>query len=145
MKRTAGLLWLGAILTAMSVQPGEAVAQASGSASETQTIWDGVYSVNQAERGKEISAVNCAACHSQVEWGSPSFMTRWAGSSVAHLHVHIRDNMPYDAPGRLSAQEYADIVAYMLFLNNVPVGEKELPGTVSELDKIQFTAQAEPR
>jgi S-disulfanyl-L-cysteine oxidoreductase SoxD len=139
MKRTVGLLWLGAILIGVGAQPAQA--QSNGSAEQTATIWDGVYTAGQAERGKQMSNMNCAVCHSPAEWGGAAFMTRWSGGSIEHLHSHIQQNMPYDAPGRLTAQEYADIVAYMLSLNNVPAGENELPNNAGELDKIQFTAQ----
>ena len=138
--RKASFLWLGAVLAAAAVAPAEA--QSNGEATESATIWDGVYTAAQAERGKDLASTNCSACHAATEWGSASFMSRWGGSSIAHLHVHIRENMPYDSPGRLTAKEYADIIAYMLSLNNVPAGQSELPSTTAELDRIEFTAQA---
>lgn len=138
MKRT-GFFLLGMIISAVLAQPAQA--QANDAADSSRTIWDGVYTLDQADRGKETAAINCSACHSPAEWGSPAFMTRWSGGSVAYLHAHIRDNMPYDAPGRLTAEEYADIIAYMLYLNNVPTGEQELSSKTAELDEIQFTPQ----
>jgi hypothetical protein len=39
----------------------------------------------------------------------------------------IQTTMPYDSPGRISRQEYTDIVAYILRLNRAPTGEVELP------------------
>ncbi len=142
MKRTWFFL-LGAMIVAAVAQP--AHAQANGSASPAATIWDGVYTPEQADRGKAIAADNCSACHSTAEWGSSAFMSRWSGASIAYLFAHISENMPYDAPGRLTEQQYADIVAYMLSLNNVPAGERELPTKLAELEPIQFTAQAQAR
>ncbi len=142
MKRTWFFL-LGVIMAVAVTQPVQA--QENGSASPTVTIWDGVYTPDQAERGEAVSSANCSICHSPAEWGSPSFMTRWSGGSVGFLHAHIRDTMPYDGPGRLTAQEYVDIVAYILQLNNVPAGDEELPSSSDALSEIQFTPQAQAR
>ena len=47
-------------------------------------------------------------------------------------------NMPEDAPGSLSAQRYADVLAYVLKLNNLPPGERELPTELAPLQAITF-------
>jgi hypothetical protein len=55
------------------------------------------------------------------------FLSVRAGRPVGDFVEQIRQTMPYDSPGRLSRQEYTDIVAYMLRLNRIPAGETELP------------------
>jgi cytochrome c len=84
---------------------------------------------------------NCASCHSPAEWSQASFLSHWTGQPVRDLHSFISGAMPLDSPGRLTAQEYTDIVAYMLKLNSVPTGPRELPMQVDSLRTIQVTAR----
>ena len=52
----------------------------------------------------------------------------------------IKLTMPEDGPGRLSDQEYTDVVAYMLDRNDYPAGENELSTDKAELDRIMIVA-----
>src|SRR5687767_4062186 len=108
MKRTVGIFWLTAVLITVVAQAGHAQATAA----PEKTIWDGVYTEAQATRGQRTAQANCYACHSPGEWSSPAFIGRWSGRSVFNLHAQISETMPYDSPGRLTAEEYTDIVAY---------------------------------
>lgn len=154
MTRLAGVHWLGLLLVAgCATTPGSA--QTNGSdepvvtaavesepeAGEDLTIWDGVYTVAQAERGAETAQASCFACHSANEWENPMFIRVWSGRPIHGMWENLRMTMPYDAPGRLTAQEYSDIVAYMLELNDVPAGEVELPATPEGLQAIEVTTQ----
>lgn len=67
------------------------------------------------------------------------FIRVWSGGPIARMWENIRTTMPYDSPGRLSAQEYTDVIAYMLQLNKVPAGETELPATTDGLNQITVT------
>jgi S-disulfanyl-L-cysteine oxidoreductase SoxD len=110
---------------------------------QAKTIWDGIYTSAQAERGAEVTQRDCGACHSAAsEWGNPRFIAAWAGQPVSALHGYLRDTMPVEAPGRLTDQEYSDIVAYLLRLNDVPTGDTELSGEADVLTSIQFTRAA---
>jgi S-disulfanyl-L-cysteine oxidoreductase SoxD len=144
MKRTAGIIWLAGLLVAVAAHPAAAQANgAGGDAVSSKTIWDGVYTDAQATRGQRTSQQNCGSCHSpSSEWSSSMFLTAWSGRAVRELHNHIKMTMPYDAPGRLSNEQYADIVAYMLKLNNVPAGETELPSDDEGLGAISVTREA---
>ena len=44
--------------------------------------------------------------------------------------------LPEEEPGRLTPQQYADIVAYMLWLSDAPQRENELPTDLQVLDRI---------
>jgi len=46
--------------------------------------------------------------------------------------------MPQDAPGTLSAEQTADVVAYLLSGNRLPAGDAALPGDVERLSQIPF-------
>lgn len=133
---TAGRITLAAL--AMIVLPELAAAQSA----PTSTIWDGVYTNAQAERGKTLMQTNCSTCHNVGEWTSSRFGTMWSGRPIQVLHQFLSEAMPLDAPGKLTPKEYSDIVAYMLKLNGVPSGQKELPAETAALSRIQVTGPA---
>jgi S-disulfanyl-L-cysteine oxidoreductase SoxD len=135
MKKQAGIAAMAALLIAIAAHPGEAQ-------SAEKTIWEGVYTTAQAARGERLAQQNCTACHSSSEWGHSGFLGAWVGRPIRELHTMIRSSMPMDAPGRLTPQEYADIVAYMLRLANAPAGQTELPATDEGLNRINVTRQA---
>lgn len=146
MRRATGFLWLAALMAAgcssspgsAQTQPGPAVATASA------TIWDGVFTAAQADRGEALSRTNCFTCHGQREWANPSLFQLWGGQPIAGMYENIRATMPYDSPGRLSRQEYADIVSYILELNGVPAGPRELPSSEEGLAAIRVQPRSNP-
>jgi mono/diheme cytochrome c family protein len=113
-------------------------------AASATTIWDGVFTSAQADRGETLARSNCFTCHGQREWANPSMFQLWGGQPIAGLYENIRATMPYDSPGRLSRQEYADIVSYILELNGVPAGQAELPTTPEGLQGIQVQPRPNP-
>lgn len=137
----AGCASSGSAQTATSTEPMVAVADADPGPAETTTIWDGVYTAAQASRGEGTARSVCFACHSQSEWQTPMFIRVWTGRPLHQMWENLRMTMPYDSPGRLSPQEYADIVAYMLQLNGIPEGDTELPSTSEGLMQITVTAE----
>jgi hypothetical protein len=48
--------------------------------------------------------------------------------------------MPSDAPGTLSKDDTAAVLAYILKLNKMPAGKQPLPSDSDELARIQFVA-----
>jgi mono/diheme cytochrome c family protein len=111
-----------------------------------RTIWDGVFSAAQAERGGALYEAPCGRCHGRRLDGasddpdmrsSPplaraTFLRRWNGRSLATLYEYIRATMPESTPGSLSDQEYVDLIAYMLATSGAEPGEEELlPDPVS--------------
>ena len=58
--------------------------------------------------------------------------------TVGELFELIRDEMPQDAPGTLSAEQTASLVAYLLHGNRLPAGEMSLPADVEQLRQIAF-------
>ena len=69
-----------------------AAAAAGLYAQEKRSVWDGVYSEEQAARGKDEYEYNCGNCHIHDLSGDsikdvpalagPDFMAKWAGKSV---------------------------------------------------------------
>jgi mono/diheme cytochrome c family protein len=115
------------------------------SAQGQKTIWDGVYTDEQAMRGAEVYAAKCAACHGDGLGGvesappltGPPFYGTWEGETLNALFERIRTSMPQDAPGSLSRAQNADIVAYMLRVGNYPAGSAELEGQAASLSAIK--------
>jgi mono/diheme cytochrome c family protein len=126
------------------IAPHQAVATA---AAQGETIWDGVYSDEQAERGMQVYEQECAACHLDDLMGDgiapalvgSSFFFRWSELSVGDMYAAIRTTMPQGAPASLSPSGYAEISAYLLQKNNVPSGADELPSDMDDLEAITIT------
>ena len=117
---------------------------------EEITIWDGVYTDDQARRGQRVYERECAECHLADLMGDGiapalvgrSFFFRWSDLSVADMIVAIRTTMPEGAPASLSAAGYVDISAYLLEKNTVPSGDTELPIDMDDLGDIAITEEA---
>src|SRR5690554_5711144 len=98
------------------------------------SVYDGVYTSEQAGRGESLSQARCAACHSpQSEWGGGRLLLGYSGRPAWELVSQLHATMPMDAPGSLSIQEYTDIVTYILQLNSIPEGSVELEGSEERL------------
>lgn len=128
------VIWMAVL--AVGLGAGRASAQ---SASAEKTIWDGVYTAAQAERGQAVASQMCSGCHSAEEWTGPGFISAWAGGPISSLHARIQSTMPADNPGLLTAEQYSEIIAFMLKLNDAPVGETELPSSAEGLGAIAVT------
>jgi len=106
-----------------------------------RSAWDGVYTVEQAERGERSFSDVCSSCHLAEEFYSPAFLeSRLVGQDLSTLFGYLRNMMPYDAPGTLPGRTYVNVLAYLLQLNGFPAGETDLPGTTARLSSIQVPA-----
>ena len=121
----------------------------AGIAQARTSVWDGVYSDAQAERGRTLYMQSCARCHGAGLAGTYEippltgrFMPYWSGSSLDVLFDYVSTAMPLDHPGALGAGANADILAFILKSNAIPSGAKEL-GT-GNLKTINFDS-AKPR
>jgi len=112
----------------------------------TQSIWDGVFTEAQATRGKALYAEQCASCHGGELTGGEmapplaggEFMAGWDGLTIGDLFERVRISMPQNAPGSLSGQQNADILAFMFSSNKFPAGASELPKEAGILKQIKF-------
>jgi S-disulfanyl-L-cysteine oxidoreductase SoxD len=110
-----------------------------------KTVWDGVYTTAQSDRGRAAYRMSCASCHGESLAGdlapalSGPFWSIWEGRPVAELFKVIRTTMPADGPESLKPQEYADIVAYLFSVNKFPAGDVELPTDAAALEAIKVT------
>ena len=105
------------------------------STSGTRSVWDGVYTEDQAKRGEASYKIGCSSCHGETMKGageSPAlagmkFMSNWSGLPLSDLYERIRRTMPQDNPARITRQQKVEILAYILSMNKFPSGNTDLP------------------
>jgi cytochrome c len=115
---------------------------------EQHTVWDGVYTEEQANRGQPLYRKECAACHGDQMTGGEmapplaggQFLSNWSGLTMGDLFERIRKTMPQNKIGKLTRAENADILAYMLKFNEFPAGKTELSTKTEMLSQIQIEA-----
>jgi mono/diheme cytochrome c family protein len=139
-RRTAFLTFLFA---AVAVTAGAAAQQVSAD----RKIWDGVYTPEQAARGKPRFEGSCSRCHNNELVGSErgpalrggGFLSKYENDSLAALFTLIRDTMPRDGgAGVVSDEIKVDILAYILQRNEVPPGKEDLKLDLSALEGIKI-------
>jgi mono/diheme cytochrome c family protein len=117
-------------------------------ASRSRSVWDGVYTDEQAKRGEDFYRKECASCHGDTLVGGGgaapltggAFLSNWNGLTVGDLFDRIRKTMPQGAPGKLTKQQDADVLAYLLSFNKFPSGKTELQKQVEFLKEIRLEA-----
>jgi quinoprotein glucose dehydrogenase len=127
-------VWVFALVEAA---PRGVQAPAGVDESAARTVWDGVFTDEQARRGRGFYSEHCAGCHGADLQGGEyralegdRFWTSWQDTTVDYLLKHIGTNMPHSEDGSLKgtlgAGVYADIVAHILSANEFPAGASEL-------------------
>lgn len=102
----------------------------------------GVYSTAQAGRGEETYMSFCVSCHPlAVNTGEP-FKVVWGGRLVSDLFGAIKEKMPKNDPGSLTAQEVAQVIAYLMKMNDIPAGKTELSDDVEALKTMRIETPA---
>jgi len=105
----------------------------------TVSTTTGVYLEAQAKAGQEIFAATCiGGCHNIADHKGAAFKQRWNGRPVWELFKLINEEMPKDDPGSLSPVDTANLVAYLLKLNDQPAGKDELSTEPMALKKIKI-------
>ncbi|TVP47166.1 MAG: cytochrome c [Gemmatimonadales bacterium] len=104
----------------------------------------GVYTKAQAARGKTLYEVECLVCHGPREFMGTVFERRWLTPPVSGIFAHIMNTMPQDAPGSLSPEQVAGLVAYILELNGHPAGTTPLPVEMQKLAQIRIVTDSAP-
>jgi mono/diheme cytochrome c family protein len=121
----------------------------SSIAAVSRSVWDGVYTKQQAGRGQSAYREECLKCHAENLMGGEAapalagdeFLHKWNGKTAGDLFELIRKTMPSEDPGNLSRRQYADILAYILSVNEFPGGQKELESETAPLNDIRIEAK----
>jgi cytochrome c5 len=140
-------MWLAAgVVTGLVFAAGLATPAAQQRAGEKQ-MWDGVFTVEQATRGKALFDNSCSRCHNQALTGSERgpalkgelFWSHWEDDALLTLFTKIRDTMPQGGVESVPDEGKLDILAHILSLNDVPPGKEELSLTPGVLESIFVT------
>ena len=123
------------VIVGLVLTPAPARAQAVGSVDSTTTL-SGVYTQEQAKRGKEIYLNLCKSCH--IPSTGESFARRWGGKSLLDLFNYIYEMMPDNNPRTLDEPSDADVIAYLMQSTGMPVGTREIPIVADSLKAIRI-------
>jgi hypothetical protein len=131
-----------------------ALAQLPGPAAPNEgrrTVWTGVFTDAQADRGASGFTTHCEGCHGRELAGGmgpalvgPGFMRNWTGLTLRELFHHVRVAMPEEAVSSVTDREKLDILAFIFRRNGFPSGNRELTTDPLELGGIAFEAQTGP-
>ena len=109
---------------------------------------DGLYTSVQADAGEGLYDDQCVSCHGPLSafvpemaalLGDHTFRNRWEGRPIGELFQLIQEEMPQDAPGSLSNDETASLVAFILAGNRFPAGDTALSNDLEALNAIPFS------
>ena len=112
----------------------------------SRTVWDGVFTKEQAKRGEGLYAQHCSSCHGPDLSGNDeaapltgsAFLANWDGLTVGDLTERVRVSMPPNNLGRLNRQQIVDILSYVLSVDNFPAGKAELDPRAEMLKQIRI-------
>jgi S-disulfanyl-L-cysteine oxidoreductase SoxD len=125
-----------------------------GASQSQRSVWNGVFTAGQAERGQARYKVSCASCHGDALEGGESapplaggeFLANWNTLTVGDLFDRTRSTMPQNKPGSLNREANAEIMAYLLSANQFPPGKEALPQNSEILKEIRIEAvKPEPK
>jgi S-disulfanyl-L-cysteine oxidoreductase SoxD len=110
----------------------------------TTTTLSGIYTAEQASRGQDVYSGSCRGCHTPASHTGATFAMYWLHKSVADLFTYVGTNMPKNDPGSLDPHDVADVVAYLLKMNQMPAGPTELLPDTTALRQIRIDAKSRP-
>jgi S-disulfanyl-L-cysteine oxidoreductase SoxD len=120
--------------------------QAAAPAAAQKSVWDGVFTKEQADRGAAAFKTSCSECHGNDLAGDgfapaltgSDFMGNWNDLSVGDLFERIRVSMPPSGPTSVTPAQKADIVAHILNQSKFPAGSTELEPKTEVLKGIKI-------
>ena len=137
-------VWCG---SALSSAPLGGSKQDAAARPATRTVWEGIYTEEQALRGQELYDVFCVNCHGTDMQGQgvdvpaladQRFAKRWDGRTIKDLFELMGQTMPEDRPGSLSQEAYSDLLSYILQVNGFPAGLTDLGHEAESLARVVF-------
>jgi mono/diheme cytochrome c family protein len=139
------LFVLVVIASPVVAQSGAAPAARAPSGTD-RTVWDGVYSEEQARRGDATYRDACARCHLDNLKGSEQapalvgdqFIAAWNTKTLRDFYGRVLSTMPADDPGSLDEKAVLDVISYVLQANGFPAGSSALE-TAEEAGYVQIT------
>jgi len=102
----------------------------------------------QVEHGQHLYSDSCAKCHgAQLEGITAPALSGPAFAPAANSHLtiggiyqYMSTNMPADRPGKMSDQEYADLMAFLLYTNGYDAGDAKLTSEAAQSSTTPLNA-----
>ena len=137
MYRRAMIGWAAAVAS-LGLAGGLTGSRPAAARAQETTVKDGVYTSNQAMRGRTRYETSCLQCHGADLTGGTGrsltgdvFMRDWTGLTLDSLLERMQ-SMPPGGSESLADDAYVDIISYVLERNGFPAGAEELsPGLLS--------------
>lgn len=123
----------------------EKAAEAGEESGYDVTIWDHVFTQEQADAGKALYTTNCLGCHGKTGRGSPggppitgvALNKKWSDTTVLDIYSFARAYMPPGKAGTIGTeQDYVNIIAYILELHGAEPGDTMLAYDEATLGNI---------
>ncbi|MBB5459523.1 c-type cytochrome [Paraburkholderia sp. Cpub6] len=103
---------------------------------------------DQVTHGEHLYADSCAKCHGEKLEGNtaPSLIgPAFAPAANSHLTIggiyqYMSTNMPADHPGKMSDEEYADLMAFLLYTNGYDTGSAKLTAQAAQSSTTPLNA-----
>ncbi|MGF6479593.1 c-type cytochrome [Paraburkholderia sp. JPY419] len=103
---------------------------------------------DQVAHGEHLYADSCAKCHGEKLEGNtaPSLIgPAFAPAANSHLTIggiyqYMSTNMPADHPGKMSDEEYADLMAFLLYTNGYDTGNAKLTAQAAQSSTTPLNA-----
>jgi hypothetical protein len=124
-----------AVLVAQAVSTSVAAQTDNGG---DRSVLSGVFTTEQVAKGRTGHRAFCLSCHGSENYTGETFESMWIGRTVYDFFESLRTTMPNDEPGKLTTEEYVDVIAYILNLNGYPPGPMPLPYDENELRKVKI-------
>lgn len=131
----------------VELEPDVAVLDAIGL--QRRGVWDGVYTTDQADRGRTALLDNgCSGCHGAELEGDrgpalqgDGFIASWENSTLNQLLVKLRDTMPPLNAEQVRVSTKVDIIAHLLRANGFPAGAAELTSDPEALEGVRIVRE----
>ena len=104
-----------------------------------ETLNDGVFTKEQAARGKVSYEKNCKTCH-MIDFYKDK-LAGWNQAPLIDFYDVVSSTMPGDRPGALALQDYTDALAYIFSELGYPAGDKEMNPDDGSMDDVTIVTK----
>lgn len=123
-------------------KPATSTAAKKAAAPSGPSTLGGIYTDAQATRGRYVYTGTCRSCHSPTSHTGATFAQWWRGKRLSDLFTFISEKMPKNDPGTLAPEDVADVVAYLLKMNAMPVGTAEIYPDADSLKQFRIEVKS---
>ncbi|NLP60231.1 c-type cytochrome [Paraburkholderia sacchari] len=103
---------------------------------------------DQVTHGEHLYADSCAKCHgAKLEGITAPALSGPAFAPAANSHLtiggiyqYMSTNMPADRPGKMTDEEYADLMAFLLYTNGYEAGSAKLTAQAAQTSTTPLNA-----